>query len=1478
MPKHNTTTPVPIKNNVTNALGPNASIDDIYESLMSSDEELQKQKAKSILKLAQKKQKKERDRELKQRCKEQQEMEIEALQAIFQDDFLTMDPIRFAHIPNPENARFRITLKPYTGGSDTTECFVSVYLVVGFPEKYPTVPPNINVMVNRGLPQKKATEIEEQLQQAVQSRLGTQMVFDLCEIVKDFLNDNNDKPMGMSFHQQMLEQQQKDENLKKLTMESKNQQQQEPKEWESTLEDNQLKDERKNFRLQKSLQRAQWERERKKQMVEQYTNAGGNAGGTNEQSSKLPGKTIDKQQTLILHLLRQLCQNDSNISPDQIKTLGSQLVQLGILNPSHLTLLNSKNINSNQVYQQIFHEYFSKPLGELSNLPSKNSSTKQSNNDNQFVNKFWGDLNLNSNTQQQVNSPTNDKKSNTLSPSNQRQQQPQQQQQQHQQASRYSSDFEEIQLLGRGGFGQVVKVRNKLDGRYYAIKKIKLDSDQSLNKRILREVITLSRLHHSHVVRYYQAWIEGAEGLYLSNDSTKDELSDSESDYSSSEFSDEDSSASSDSDSETGDDENSDEYDESFSDDILFQHNNKRSLELDLTNDSFSFLHSDSGFLYDMIEVFDRGGTTNGTSSGRRFGLQQNTSSGSSIALQQKPQQQPAKKNQQQQKQQQQKQMALKKNVQKKKLVEKKKSTAYLYIQMEYCQKILRNLTESGMNLEDDDIWKLFRQIVEGMAYVHSQGIIHRDLKPSNIFFDSCGDIKIGDFGLAITNSSKKSLALTTSADSSATTISTSSLVINIRLDPEQEAGTSADGGYDDKVDMYSLGIVFFEMWYVFSTGHERVCLLRDLRENLRFPPEFERTHSRQAKLIRWLIEKDPAKRPSAQELLQSELMPPKMEDEHVKNSIRIITNPTNQFYQSMLNSLFSPLHQHLHSHIYHQHPNMKHQPTALSNLESFDLKEEINDSLVSIFRKHNANHLPTPLMSIIENWDDNQQSNTTSSISATPTKPSPTTKIIQEKKTAKSIIMDDSGQLFELRFDLRTTFSHYLSVEIPSLKNNDYFVYKSNPLTMDSSEKENTIEEILELFTTMPFKRYEIGQVYRKPHLVGKLPKELFQCCFDIVGSRSLMTDAEVVKVACEIFDVLPSFTSNYFIRLNHQGIVEYMWKSVGIQDPAQKSEIGLILSQLIRQPWVNIKKILLEKLNLPVKQVERLANWVLVKGSISDVLKKLENSTQNNPLLTSSMTNVRISASFTDFLDEIKQLNFHFEKMAIPSSRIVFDLGYVFCESFYTDGTMFQVILKDEVNKLECIAVGGRYDAKICNHPSTTMRNSSESSNNNQSPIVPIVGLSIALDKIYQREKEYSYVQKMSLPPSSLLQNQQGSLSHKFSAPDIFICSIGPNLFMERVSIVSDLWNAGFRAETMYSENPPPEEQMEIASTSGAVYVVIIKEKGSKKMIKVKNIEKKKEDDVTRDELVKFFTSIFTSRPRSSSTPAIPLKVFSK
>lgn len=81
------------------------------------------------------------------------------------------------------------------------------------------------------------------------------------------------------------------------------------------------------------------------------------------------------------------------------------------------------------------------------------------------------------------------------------------------------------------------------------------------------------------------------------------------------------------------------------------------------------------------------------------------------------------------------------------------KKIQFMYIQMEFCEKsTLRNAIDNGLSEEEERVWRLFREIVEGLAHIHQQGMIHRDLKPVNIFLDSNDHVKIGDFGLATSN------------------------------------------------------------------------------------------------------------------------------------------------------------------------------------------------------------------------------------------------------------------------------------------------------------------------------------------------------------------------------------------------------------------------------------------------------------------------------------------------------------------------------------------------------------------------------------------------------------------------------------------------------------------------------------------------------------------------------------------------------
>lgn len=267
-------------------------------------------------------------------------------------------------------------------------------------------------------------------------------------------------------------------------------------------------------------------------------------------------------------------------------------------------------------------------------------------------------------------------------------------------SSRYASDFVEASRLGRGGFGEVIKARNKIDGRFYAIKKISHKSAAALTS-ILSEVMLLSRLNSPFIVRYYNAW---------------EEL-------------------------DTMQDEDAIDATESSS----LSPSGGPSFDVGQSTSGLDYISS-SGypqiqFGYDSADDGSDGGSegevsekseeqavldVTDPSEPRKLGLQSKAGYGSIQSVR-----------------------------------------VTLFVQMEYCEKhvslqykdpsaladkiqTIRDLIKEGLYDKVDEVWRLFRQILEGISHIHSNRIIHRDLKPDNIFIDGQNTVKIGDFGLSV--------------------------------------------------------------------------------------------------------------------------------------------------------------------------------------------------------------------------------------------------------------------------------------------------------------------------------------------------------------------------------------------------------------------------------------------------------------------------------------------------------------------------------------------------------------------------------------------------------------------------------------------------------------------------------------------------------------------------------------------------------
>jgi len=72
--------------------------------------------------------------------------------------------------------------------------------------------------------------------------------------------------------------------------------------------------------------------------------------------------------------------------------------------------------------------------------------------------------------------------------------------------------------------------------------------------------------------------------------------------------------------------------------------------------------------------------------------------------------------------------------------------------------------------------------------------------------------------------------------------------------------------GYDFKVDIYALGIVFFELLTVFDTAMERVDLIMQLKQQ-RLPQSIDNNHPRYKPILLSMVDPDPTRRPTAPEL-----------------------------------------------------------------------------------------------------------------------------------------------------------------------------------------------------------------------------------------------------------------------------------------------------------------------------------------------------------------------------------------------------------------------------------------------------------------------------------------------------------------------------------------------------------------------------------------------------------------------------------
>lgn len=227
---------------------------------------------------------------------------------------------------------------------------------------------------------------------------------------------------------------------------------------------------------------------------------------------------------------------------------------------------------------------------------------------------------------------------------------------------------------------------------------------------------------------------------------------------------------------------------------------------------------------------------------------------------------------------------------------------ATLFIQMELCGQNLRTYLDSRNQtifeqikakpdgcqcpLEYIDVSKTmdyFVQLLKGVDYIHTNHLIHRDLKPMNILFSlDMTRIKIADFGLA-TRHKKDEPGGHLHQPSSP--FHTTGLGTCVYAAPEQKSSQD----YDRRVDMYSLGIILFELFFPCETAMERSKMIVGIKKQPKpqFPDNFIQKWPVLVNVVTRLTQTDQSRRPDRigdlLKLLTPMMLGPKKKQQHFR-------------------------------------------------------------------------------------------------------------------------------------------------------------------------------------------------------------------------------------------------------------------------------------------------------------------------------------------------------------------------------------------------------------------------------------------------------------------------------------------------------------------------------------------------------------------------------------------------------------------
>lgn len=324
-----------------------------------------------------------------------------------------------------------------------------------------------------------------------------------------------------------------------------------------------------------------------------------------------------------------------------------------------------------------------------------------------------------------------------------------------------------------------------------------------------------------------------------------------------------------------------------------------------------------------------------------------------------------------------------------------------------------------------------------------------------------------------------------------------------------------------------------------------------------------------------------------------------------------------------------------------------------------------------------------------------------------------------------------------------------------------------------------------------MPFKRYEIGRVFRDgPVKTGRL-REFTQCDVDIVGIKSQIAEAEILAMAIEALNRLDL---DITISINNRKILNGLLTLLEVEKERQ-NDVILTLDKI-------------EKIEL--KEIEKeLKEYGINKEIIEKLLELIANPKELDKILVE-----KSNETMKEGLKELKELNKYLYGLNL-TEKFRFNPFLARGLDIYT-GTVYEIFLNNS-NIKSSIAAGGRYDNIITKY----IKDGKE---------YPAVGISFGLDVIYQALIEESINVK--------------------TETELYLIPLGTEL--EALKIITELRKKGIKSE-MEMKSIRLKKSLDYANKKGIKYVIILGENElDRGEIKIKNMEESTEETISINKLI--------------------------